>query len=57
MPKTERREDKDLAEMAVEATDIIQLDIDTGELIDWVVGVDESMEDDKNELGNGLEPI
>ena len=62
MSKTERREDKDLAEMAVEeqvTTDITQLDMDTDELIDWVVGVDEdikSMEDDDNELGNGLEP-
>ena len=62
MPKTERREDKDLAEMAVEeqvTTNITQLDMDTDELIDWVVGVDEdteSMEDDNNELGNGVEP-
>ena len=40
--------------MAVEeqvTTDITQLDMDTDELIDWVVGVDEdteSMEDDNN---------
>ena len=56
------KEDKNLAEMAVEeqvTTDITQLDMDTDELIDWVVGVDEdieSMEDDNNEPGNGLEP-
>ena len=37
MPKTERREDKDLAEIPVEeqvTTDIAQLDMNTDELID-----------------------
>ena len=45
--------------MAVEEQGTTQLDMDTDELIDWVVGVDEdteSMEDDNNELENGLEP-
>ena len=35
------------------------INIDTGELIDWVVGADEdgtSVGDDNNELGNGLDP-
>ena len=46
--------------MAVEVTtDITRLNMDTDELIDLVVGVDEdteSMEDDDNELGKDLEP-
>ena len=35
------------------------MNIDTDELTDWVVGADEdsaSVEDDDNELGNGLDP-
>ena len=50
----------DLAEMALQqkVTTYI-INIDTDELVDWVVGADEdsaSVEDDDNELGNGLDP-
>jgi len=43
MPETEGRGDLDLAEIAIEeevTTDKAQLDTDTDELIDWVLGTE-----------------